>query len=139
MYTKRAILQNIQHAVTYLQQNIYYALCLTVLAIVSIILLGYEFIPSGNQNLIGIFQEIDLFIAIIFLTDFFAGLFFNTTTNAKTFFQQNWLNLASSIPITSDMTRVLRILRIVRAMRIIRVGINLWFLKHHLTKNHLSE
>jgi type II secretory pathway component PulF len=117
----------------------YYALCLTILAIVSIILLGYEFIPSGNQNLIAIFQRIDLFIAIIFLTDFFAGLFFNTTTNAKTFFQQNWLNLASSIPITSDMTRVLRILRIVRAMRIIRVGINLWFLKHHLTKNHLSE
>ncbi|MFN3187957.1 MAG: hypothetical protein ACK42D_00205 [Candidatus Paceibacteria bacterium] len=122
----------LQNFVTSLQQNLYYSLLLAFLAIASIIMLGYEFTQIANAQLVTFFTRIDIVIALIFLTDFVAGLLFNTTMSARAFFKQNWLNLASSIPITSDVTRALRILRIVRAFRVIRAGLNFWSVKNRL-------
>lgn len=129
----------LKQIISSVQDNFYYALFLAFLAILSIFLLGYEFIPDANQGLIVQFQRVDLVIATIFLLDFFLGLFFNNNRDIKAFFSKNWLNLISSIPITSDMTRALRILRIVRTIRIIRFGVNVWLVKKNLTDRRLFK
>lgn len=125
----------IEQTVSYLQHNIWYSLLIVILAFCSLLMLGYEFLPSANPDRIILFQKLDIIIACIFLTDFFMGLFFNTHFTRKEFFKHNWLNLISSIPVTSDMTRVLRILRIFRAFRVIRASMNLYFAKHRLDLN----
>jgi len=125
----------IQKTVTNLQANVWYAILIVLLACTSVGMLGYEFTPNTNPELVLLFQQIDILIAVIFLADFFLGFFFNTHFSRKEFFKQNWLNLASSIPITSDITRALRILRILRAFRIIRAGMNFWFAESRLKRN----
>jgi hypothetical protein len=125
----------IQRIVTYLQSNVIYSLLIVILAFVSIILLGYEFLPNANQDKIVLFRNIDLVIAVIFLSDFFLGLLFNTHFTKKEFVKHNWLNLISSIPITSDITRILRILRVLRAIRVIRAGMNFYFATHRYDIN----
>jgi voltage-gated potassium channel len=129
------MLRHLRFLVSYLQGNFYYSLALVLLAILSLLLLGYEFFPTANVEYINLFQNIDIIIAIIFLIDFFAGLFFNTTMTKRAYWSHNWLNLMSSIPITSDVTRVLRILRVIRAIRIIRASMNFWFAKSRYQKN----
>jgi len=129
----------IQKTVTYLQANIWYSLVIVALALFSLIMLGYEFLPNANPDRAALFQKLDIIIACIFLTDFFMGLFFNTHFTRKEFFKHNWLNLISSIPVTSDMTRVLRILRIFRAFRVIRASMNFYFAKHRLELNRQKE
>jgi len=125
----------IQRTVTFLQQDVMYSIIITILAFGSLGMLSYEFFPNADTEVISLFQKIDIIIAIIFLTDFFAGLAFNTSVSRKKFFKQNWLNLISSIPVTSDITRALRILRIFRAFRVIRAGINFWFAESRLKRN----
>lgn len=125
----------LENLVTYLQQNLWYSLLIVILAFLSIAMLAYEFVPNADPDRILLFQQLDIIIACIFLTDFFMGLFFNRSMSSKDFFKLNWLNLISSIPVTSDMTRVLRILRIFRAFRVIRAGTNFYFAKHRLDHN----
>lgn len=128
-----------QNIITYLQSNLWYSLIIVILALCSLIMLGYEFLPNANPDRIILFQRLDIIIACIFLTDFFMGLFFNTHFTRKEFFKHNWLNLISSIPVTSDMTRVLRILRIFRAFRVIRASMNFYFAKHRLDLNRHED
>jgi len=130
------MLYRTQRIVTRLQKNFYYSLGLVLLAVFSLLLLGYEFLPTAKTEYIILFQKIDIMIASIFLIDFFAGLLFNTTMNTRTYFTHNWLNLASSIPITSDVTRALRILRVIRAFRIIRAGVNFWSANSRYNNRH---
>jgi len=127
--------QTIQWVVTYLQGNFWYSLLIVILAITSLLMLGYEFLPNASADRVELFQQLDIVIACIFLTDFFMGLFFNTHFTRKEFFKHNWLNLISSIPVTSDITRTLRILRILRAFRIIRATMNFWFAESRLKNN----
>lgn len=127
--------QTTKKIITYLQSNIWYSLVIVILALTSLAMLGYEFLPKADQDRVTLFQQLDIIIACIFLTDFFMGLFFNTHFTRKEFFRHNWLNLISSIPVTSDMTRVLRILRIFRAFRVIRASMNFYFAKHRLDLN----
>lgn len=129
----------IQRSVTFLQLNVTYSFIIALLALGSLAMLSYEFFPNADLERISLFQKIDIGIAIIFLTDFFAGLAFNTSVNRKKFFKQNWLNLISSIPVTSDITRALRILRIFRAFRVIRAGMNFWFARSRLKRNRTSR
>jgi len=129
------MLYAVQTIVIYLQNNFLYSLAIVILALGSVLMLGYEFLPAANPELIVRFQQYDLIIAFIFLADFFLGLIFNTSVDRKTFFKQNWLNLISSIPVTSDITRALRILRIFRAFRVIRVALNFWFAESRLKRN----
>ena len=126
--------------VQYLQNNFWYALLIVLLAVISILLLGYELLkPDMPKDRLLLLQQIDLVIAWIFLSDFFLGLIFNSREKGvRVYWRENWLNLASSIPITSEVTRFLRILRIVRALRIIRSArvvrslMNFWFAKQRL-------
>jgi voltage-gated potassium channel len=125
--------------ITSLQDNVWYALTIALLAITSIVMLGYELTPYSEPEFVALFQQLDMVIAYIFLTDFFAGLLFNTKYNWRTYWKYNWLNLISSIPVTSDTIRILRILRIIRAFRVIRAGMNLWFAHRRLRRVRKSQ
>lgn len=127
--------KHIESLITYLQSNIWYSLVIVGLAVTSLLMLGYEFLPNANPERVTLFQQFDIIIACIFLTDFFMGLFFNNHFTRQEFFRHNWLNLISSIPVTSDVTRLLRILRILRAFRVIRASMNFYFAKHRLDLN----
>lgn len=122
--------------VIYLQANVWYSLVIMVLSIVSVAMLGYEvFANSATPELITRLQRFDIIIAWIFLTDFFMGLLFNTSIPKRTYWRHNWLNLVSSIPVTSDITRTLRILRVLRAFRVIRAALNFWFARSRWQRN----
>lgn len=112
-----------------LQHNVWYATIIAILAVLSIALLFYElFYPGATARGHQLARKIDLIIAFIFLADFFLGFFFTQGGRGKwNYFKRDWLNLASSIPITNDIVRVLRLLRIFRALRIIRAFMNLRF------------
>jgi len=124
----------IETRITRLQRDIWYSLIIVVLAVLSMVMLGYEFLPNPHPDRVLLFQRLDLVIAYIFLADFFLGLVFNTEYSRKEFLRHNWLNLVSSIPITSEMTRALRILRVYRAVRVIRAGVNVYFAKQRLNQ-----
>lgn len=122
--------------IMYLQANIWYSLFIMVLSIVSVVMLAYEVLASSaSPELIRRLQGYDIIIALIFLTDFFMGLLFNTSIPKRTYWKHNWLNLVSSIPVTSDITRALRILRVLRAFRVIRAAMNFWFAKERWRRN----
>ena len=124
-----------QRLVTELQDNFWYALVIACLAVLSIGLLAYEFTAWADPQTIKYTQEIDLIIAWIFLTDFFLGLLCNRNLTKHAYFQQNWLNLASSIPVTEDAVRILRILRALRAFRVIRAAMNFYFASSRAARN----
>lgn len=122
--------------VMYLQANIWYSLVILILSIVSVAMLVYEvFASSATPELIAQLQRFDIIIAWIFLTDFFMGLLFNTSIPKRIYWRHNWLNLISSIPVTSDITRILRIVRVLRAFRVIRAGLNFWFARSRWQRN----
>jgi hypothetical protein len=124
------------HYVTKLQANPWYNLLITVLAAVSITLLVIEIWWTPAAATLEQFHELDLIIAWIFLSDFFAGLLWNQALTRRDYWRRNWLNLFSSIPISSELTQMLRILRIWRAARVIRVSANFWFAR---TRLHYSK
>lgn len=122
--------------VVYLQANVWYSLLIMTLSILSVAMLGYEVLASSAApELIARLQRYDIIIAWIFLTDFFMGLLFNTSIPKRVYWRQNWLNLISSIPITSDITRTLRILRVLRAFRVLRAAMNFWFARARWNRN----
>lgn len=112
-----------------LQHNVWYSISMVFLAVLSIGLLAFELFYVGiSATSVRIIQNIDLVIAYIFLADFFLGLFFTKSlVNKKTYLKDNWLNLASSVPISSEVFRTFRLLRIFRALRVIRAFMNLKF------------
>lgn len=114
----------------------WYATVIMLLSIVSVAMLGYEAVfDEAAPETLARLQRYDVIIAWIFLTDFFMGLVFNTSIPKRTYWRQNWLNLVSSIPVTSDITRALRILRILRAFRVVRASLNFWFAKERWRRN----
>ncbi len=129
------IIKRISTLVETTQNNVWYALCIAMLALLSIGLLAYEFSPYATEEIVSSTRQIDLIIAWIFLTDFFAGLLFVRTVSRSTYFKYNWLNLLSSIPVSEDFIRILRIFRILRAFRIIRAAMNFWFAQSRYLSN----
>ena len=129
------IVKRISTFVENIQNNVWYALSIALLAVVSIGLLAYEFSPYATEEIVLITRKIDLAIAWIFLTDFFAGLLFVRSITRRKYFKYNWLNLISSIPISEDFIRILRIFRILRAFRIIRAAMNFWFARTRYVSN----
>lgn len=110
----------VERFITEVQNSVWYVTSLLVLAFVSVGLLILEWtIPQ--TDLVELWQTTDRVIAYIFLLDFFLGWFFNTRYGSKrAYWRDNWLNLVASIPITSEVTSVLRTLRVVRAIRVLR-------------------
>ena len=131
----RPLVHTFEYAIETLQASLVYSLLIASLAIFSLLMLAYEFSPWADPAIVPITQRLDLAIAWIFLTDFFAGLIGNRSVTKKTYFKQNWLNLISSIPVTDDAVRVLRILRVLRAFRIIRAATNLYFASSRYRRN----
>jgi len=113
--------------VTKLQNNPWYAATMVVLAFVGAGLLGYEFTAYARPEIVVITVRLDIFIACIFMTDFFLGLFFNTKYTKADYWKKNWLDFISSIPVTADMARALRILRALRALRVISSTLDVYF------------
>jgi hypothetical protein len=113
--------------VTKLQRNLWYASLMVLLAFTGAGLLLYEFTPYARPEVVAVMVRYDLAIALIFLTDFFLGLFFNTTYSKKQYWKINWLDFISSIPVTSDMARALRVLRALRALRVISSALDIYF------------
>jgi hypothetical protein len=126
-------MKKIQQLVTELQHSLVLAWVMVILAALALLMIFLEWWFELSPELIIWFREIDLIIAYFFLADFFAGLFFNVAYRSKwLYFKDNWLNLVSSVPITSEITSVLRVLRLIRAIRIIRgvrAGMNFTFAK----------
>ncbi len=126
----------LQRYVTELQQGVFYATIIAFLALGSVVMLGLEvYYGARYPHLVPVSQNLDLAVAWIFLTDFFAGLLFNREVNMRTYWRQNWLNLVSSVPITSELTRTLRILRLLRALRVIRAATNFYFAQQRARRN----
>lgn len=130
---------HLQRLVTELQENVWYALCIACLAILSIGLLVYEFSPWADPAIIPYTQRVDIVIAWIFLSDFFLGLVLNRHLTKKEYFKQNWLNLISSMPVSEEAVRMLRILRIYRAYRVIRAATNFYFASSRVVRNTHHE
>ncbi len=131
----RPVIHKLECWVELLQSSVLYAATIAILAILSLLMLAYEFLPWADPAIVPVTQQLDLVIAWIFLTDFFAGLLLNKSVSRRQYWRENWLNLASSIPITSEATRVLRILRLFRAFRVIRAATNFWFAQERLRRN----
>jgi hypothetical protein len=112
----------IQDIITAVQQSLWYSTLLVVLALISVALLVFELSITPAEETILLWQSIDLVVAYVFLFDFIAGWWGNRAyTSSRAYWKDNWLNLVSSIPITSEVTSLLRFLRIFRAVKVIRV------------------
>jgi Ion transport protein len=113
--------------VTRVQSGVWYNGLIIFLAVASLCLFAYEWVPGASPTLLLVIVPIDHVVAYIFLTDFFLGLFFNQNYQSRrAYFGDNWLSFVSAIPVTSEVTQVLRAARVWRALRVIRIGVDLW-------------
>lgn len=121
------MLAKVRKLVTFLQGNLTYSIFLMILALVSSGLLLYEifFLVEGEAKQVLILRY-DFIIACILFTDFTLGLSFNSKYTRVGYMRDNWLNLLSSLPISSDWARAMRILRVVRAYRVARTAVDIW-------------
>ena len=109
-----------------LKKNRYYKILLvkeiifTILALLSIGLLIYEFIAMPSEQTVKKIMRFDFIVALIFLSDFMAHLYL--TKDKKYYFKHNWLYLLASIPIVDGWAEVLRGLRILGLIRLLRAG-----------------
>ena len=106
--------------ITKIQSGAVYQATLAGLAILSVLLLAYEFFGQPTESELNIIWNFDMTTAMIYLADFFTGLLMSS--KKFKYFKQNWLNLLSSIPLNNTTFRLLRVLRIVRAVRVIRAA-----------------
>lgn len=112
------------------QQHAWYAALLIVLALGSGLSLTYEWWPGRNEAVLARLLHLDFYIACFFLLDFLLGLLASVgSPDRRSFLRQNWMNLASSIPVTTELTQFLRLLRIWRAWRIFKMGIGVWSMR----------
>jgi hypothetical protein len=118
------------------QNGTVYQATLAVLALASTALLGYEFFGNPTAGEVTIIWNFDSTTAYLFLADFFIGIVF--AQKKMLYLKQNWINLASSMPMNNATFRILRVLRIVRAVRVIRAAnalVNVGQAAHFFTKS----
>jgi len=120
-------MQKLSFEITKLQASPWYALVLLLLALSSIVMLTYEIFVAPDISVFKLIANIDLTIALIFMTDFFLGMFFNQQYTKKQYMKTNWLDFISSIPVTFELAQALRILRVFRAIKVISTGLDVWF------------
>jgi len=128
-------MQSLYKIISDVQHGTLYSLTMFILAVFSVSLLIYEYLVDLPDSYVALILNIDLTIAYIFLIDFLVGVIAIGTGNRYKYMRKNWLNFISSIPISNDITRILRILRIVRALRIINAGTNVWTYSRALKKD----
>lgn len=90
------------------------------LAVLSLVLLAYEFFYSPSEEIVRKISRLDFVIALLFLTDFTMQLY--RAKNKKLFMKHNWYLLLASIPLVDSWAEVLRGLRILSLIRLIRAS-----------------
>lgn len=116
--TKAELIQK-RKTLHWLKESFWTNIIIILLAFLSVGLLVYELSANHSKATIIIIHSLDIFIAMIFLLDFFFGLYL--AQNKKTYFKSSWPELLSSIPVTQGIFRSLRVLRILRLVRIVRI------------------
>lgn len=123
-----------------LQQQAWYAGLLIVLALLGGLALSYEWWPGRDEALFHDLLRLDFYIACFFLLDFLLGLLVCSGYPSRTsYLRQNWTNLVSSIPVTTELTQFLRLLRIWRAWRVFKMGIGVWSMRRFLRRSESGE
>ena len=116
--------------VTKVQSAVWYLMLVVALALSSFIFLVYELTGEPTVAIINLGERMDTFVAYLFLTDFLLGLFFNRAYKTKgEYWRYNWPDFISSIPISFEITQLLRVLRIWRAVKVLKVVLDLWSAK----------
>lgn len=90
------------------------------LAVLSLVLLGYEFFYSPPEEIVQKITKFDFLVALLFLTDFLIQLY--RSNDKKKFMKHNWYLLLASIPLVDSWTEVLRGLRILSLVRLVRAS-----------------
>ena len=107
-----------------LQNNFWYSIFITALALISGATLAYEFLGENvSEDTILLMHKIDFIIAWIFLIDFSIGVYF--APKKLHYMRHNWLDLISSIPSPNSFFHALRIVRITRLARVTNAGLNI--------------
>ena len=107
-------------------------LAFSILAILSILLLAFEYITNPSTEVVKMITRFDFLVAVIFLTDFCIQLI--NANNKKIFLKQNWFLLLASIPLVDSWTEALRVLRIFGLVRLVRAGEHLHYATTQLKK-----
>ncbi len=97
------------------------------LSVLSGALLTVELSDNLSASTIGLIDRIDISIALVFLVEFLARLYF--AERRKEFFRKNWWELLAAIPVTTPVTEALRLLRLIRFIRIGRIMLHFEFAK----------
>jgi type II secretory pathway component PulF len=122
------LVDKIKQSLSYIQSRLWYIITIAIMAFTSGAMLIYEFLAkNADPILISVFQDLDLAIAYIFLTDFIVALYLSPMNKFR-YIRQNWLDLLGSIPFSDGLFRAMRILRFTRLVRLLRAlntGLNI--------------
>lgn len=124
----------VEKFVTRLQGNIWYAVLFLLLALVSVGLLGYEHFGDLDVVTIDRIGEFDIYVASIFLFDFFLGVVFNKRYAHAEHRHHLWMDLLASIPVGLELARAFRVFRIFRALKIISSSLEFYYAEERLRK-----
>ena len=128
------IRKTLETIVTYIQSAVWYVVIVVLLALFSFGFLLYELFGEPSTAVILVGEQIDIVIAYLFLADFFLGLFFNRTYRSRReYWRFNWPDFVSSVPISSEITQLLRVLRLWRALRVLKIALDLWSAKKQIS------
>jgi voltage-gated potassium channel len=108
-------------------------LVFSLLAILSVGTLIYEFVGNPTTAEIQFIMRFDFVVAIIFLIDFIWQ--FHFAKNKRKFLRHNWYLLLASIPLVDSLTEILRVLRILPLIRLIRAGEHLRYASELVLEN----
>ena len=111
----------------------YKEIALSILAVMSVALLGYEFLQNPPAWQVAKIMRFDFFVAIIFLCDFIVE--FSLATNKTAYFRKNWFLLLASIPLVDSWAEILRGLRLLALVRLIRAGEHLQYVREARKSN----
>lgn len=107
-------------------------LIFTILALMSVFLLAYEYIAQPVDEIVRIITRFDFAVAIIFLTDFIVHLYL--AKDKKLYWRHNWYFLLASIPLVDSWAETLRALRILGFIRVLRAAEHIKY-STNITKN----
>lgn len=103
-----------------LSVRLYKELVLSGLALLSVLLLAYEFIGSPTEEQRSAILNFDVVVALIFALDFCIAL--AKASNKSEYLSKNWHLLIAAIPIIDSWAEILKMLRLFELVRLIRAG-----------------
>lgn len=116
---------------------LYKEIIFSVLALLSVFLLIFEYFGSPEPEQISKIYKFDLVVAIIFLVDFLYQLY--NSKNKRLFMKHNWYLLLASIPVTEGWAEVLRGLRILSLVRLLRATEHVHYVEKNINLKRLRR